>query len=116
MGNFIKADLHSSAQRWKKALTIHVDIDILQPLTSSVLLPCPGRESIPIEIRYERLSDLCYKCGLLGHKIQSCNASGDVVMVNSTCLFGPWLKDENYLSSIISFNKNPQLSSQNHHQ
>lgn len=75
-----------------------MDINIFLPLKSSVLIPCHGRSDVLIEIRYERLTDFCFKCGLFGHKIQnSLETSGDVVMDSSTTLLGPWIKAENPL-------------------
>lgn len=57
VGKFVKADLQSKAQKWKKSLRIQVQLDIRKPLTSSVLLACLARPKFLIEIRYERLSD-----------------------------------------------------------
>lgn len=119
IGVFLKADLTSSSHKWKKFLRIQVDLNILEPLKSSVLLPCHGRSDFLIEIRYERLTDFCYNCGLLGHKNQNCvAASTDVIMDSSTLLFGPWLKSENPLipnpsfsSSISTHITNPERSS-----
>lgn len=98
IGLFQKADITSTSHKWKKFLRIKVDINILFPLKSSVMLHCHGRSDVPVEIRYERLTDFCFKCGLLGHKIQNClEAFSDMVMDSSTHLFGPWLKAENTL-------------------
>lgn len=96
VGKFIKTDLQSSSQRWKKALRIQVEIDISQPLKSFISLPSHGRPNILIELRYERISDFCFKCGILGHKFQICSANTkEVSMAISTAEFGPWLKAEN---------------------
>lgn len=117
VGTFIKSDLHSSSQKWKKSLRIQVEIDTLKPLIPSVLLPCHGRSSILIEIRYERLSEFCFKCGLLGHKFQTCPMdSGKDNMVASTFPFGPWIKTENthtpnpgFLKTSLTINQNQTL-------
>ncbi|KAL3647079.1 hypothetical protein CASFOL_008047 [Castilleja foliolosa] len=92
LGRFIKADLHSPAQKWKKSLRLQIEIDIAKPLASSLIFSIAGRAKISIEIRYERISDLCFKCGRLGHKGVACNfAFGE----DEAELFGPWLKFEN---------------------
>lgn len=98
IGSFIKADLNSAANKWKRFLRIQVEIDILNPIKSSVSLPCSGRPNLLVEIRYERLSDFCFKCGLLGHKILNCNvAICDDNMEISDASFGPWIKADNTL-------------------
>lgn len=50
IGKFLKADLHSPTQKWKKYLRIQVQIDTLKPLTSKVLLACLPRPKFLIEI------------------------------------------------------------------
>ncbi|KAL3639346.1 hypothetical protein CASFOL_017253 [Castilleja foliolosa] len=69
IGTFCKADLQLASNKWKKSLRIQIKLDITKPLTSFIILSCGDRPGFRIEIRYERLSDFCYNCGLLGHKI-----------------------------------------------
>ncbi|KAG8387938.1 hypothetical protein BUALT_Bualt02G0073300 [Buddleja alternifolia] len=102
VGSFIMSDLTSENQRWKKSIRIRVTIDLRKPLVDSVTFnPKPG-VSINAEIRYERLADFCYICGLLGHKLSACTSSIHPSNVPSEKLssfpFGPWLKTENNLS------------------
>ncbi|XP_012843185.1 PREDICTED: uncharacterized protein LOC105963339 [Erythranthe guttata] len=109
IGTFIKADLHSTAQKWKKAFRIQVQIDTTQPLIDHILLPCQGRNDLHVEIRYERLADFCFSCGLLGHKIQVCKVMKvSTDMVNPLLRFGPWLKSENTLVPNPRMTKNPK--------
>lgn len=111
VGTFIKADLNAATQKWKKSLRIQVEIDILKPLHNSVILSCNGRSRIRIEIRYERLSDFCYKCGLLGHKISTCKMSiDDEDMDITTYDYGPWIRSENSLIPNPSFQSFNPLS------
>lgn len=43
-------------------------------------------------IKYERLSDLCYGCGCLGHSSQVCNSEVVVSEQDNTMpMYGPWL-------------------------
>lgn len=43
-------------------------------------------------VKYERLSDLCYGCGTLGHNAQSCNLDIALSEVNtSKPKYGPWM-------------------------
>ncbi|KAG8380712.1 hypothetical protein BUALT_Bualt06G0044500 [Buddleja alternifolia] len=102
VGSFIMSDLTSEKQRWEKSFKTRVTIDLRKPLVDSVTLnPKPG-VTINAEIRYERLADFCYSCGMLGHKLSTCTSS--IIPSNSpsnkasALPFGPWLKAENTLS------------------
>lgn len=113
VGKFLKTDLSSAAQKWRKFLRIQVEIDILKPLHSSVVLSCTGRSRILIEIRYEQLSDFCFKCGLLGHKAPHCKmVDSDEDMDITTFTFGPWIKSENSHIPNPSFKAFNPLSTQ----
>lgn len=96
VGTFLKSDLNSPSPKWKKALRIMVEIDLHQPLQSSLQIPCHGRPNLLVELRYECLADFCYKCGWLGHKFLSCaSANNEMDMDSSKFVFGPWIKAEN---------------------
>ncbi|KAL3652866.1 hypothetical protein CASFOL_002547 [Castilleja foliolosa] len=96
VGRFIKSDLSSVAQKWKRSIRIQVEIDILKPLKNFLVFSCPSRPRLMIEIRYERLVGFCYSCGLLGHKLANChNYAGDKRDIEEEGCYGPWLKMEN---------------------
>lgn len=63
IGRFIKTEHQAPGQRWKKFVRVQVQVDILKPLFTISLLPCKDRPNILIEVRYERLSGICYNCG-----------------------------------------------------
>ncbi|KAL3628525.1 hypothetical protein CASFOL_027571 [Castilleja foliolosa] len=104
IGSFIKADLGSSTSRWKKALRIQIEVDLSQKLHSAISISVNGKNKIIAEIRYERLTEFCFHCGLLGHRITNCDDAikqiGDRIISDT---FGPWLKSEN------SHIKNPKF-------
>lgn len=56
-----------------KFLRVKVNIDAHKPLQPGFLLPRSGQDPVWIQYRYERLSDFCYRCGLLGHVMANCN-------------------------------------------
>ncbi|KAL3636637.1 hypothetical protein CASFOL_018936 [Castilleja foliolosa] len=68
LGTFVKSDINSNTQRWKKSIRVQVEIDINKPLISSMVLYCNSRNRFLTEIRYERSADN---------------------------VFGPWMKVEN---------------------
>ncbi|KAL3634161.1 hypothetical protein CASFOL_021215 [Castilleja foliolosa] len=95
-GKFVKADLGTLGHKWRKSLRIQIDVDILKPLTTLMLIGHNGRKKILLEIRYERLTDVCYKCGKIGHKSINCpdNMEGSDES-NPNPKYGPWMKAEN---------------------
>ncbi|KAL3644212.1 hypothetical protein CASFOL_012144 [Castilleja foliolosa] len=90
VGKFIKADLNSANQRWKKALRIQVSVDVRKLLLSNMVLSVNGRTRILKELRYERLTKICYNCGKLGHKIPNCEEEIEE-KIKVTANLGPWL-------------------------
>lgn len=96
IGTFIKTDLHTPAHKWKKALRIQVEVQIQKPLFTFVSVPRQNTSNIPIGIRYERISEFCFKCGVLGHKFLTCNDTLNLDSMDiSTNGYGPWTKSEN---------------------
>ncbi|KAG8372571.1 hypothetical protein BUALT_Bualt12G0079900 [Buddleja alternifolia] len=100
IGRFVKTDLVSESQRWRKALRIRVELNVHKPLTDSIKFQNLQGNVICVEIQYERLSDFCFRCGLIGHKFPSCpNAiNPSIPPDNSSFPFGPWLRSESTLS------------------
>lgn len=48
-------------------------IDVRKPLGRGVMLSVKGKPPILIQVKYERLSYLCFTCGRLGHTFQYCD-------------------------------------------
>lgn len=96
VGEFIKTDNLTSSHKWKRSLRIKVHVDITKPLQDHVDIPRQGTTNLLTEIRYERLAEFCFFCGMLGHKVFNCIFSTDYVPIEiSNCKYGPWLKTEN---------------------
>lgn len=99
IGKFLKTDLQATAQKWKRAMRIKLEIDISKPLQDVITLQCQGRSNLLAEIRYERLVEFGFFCGHLGHKVQTCKSiSLSENMDAKAHRFGPWLKTENPLT------------------
>ncbi|KAL4296472.1 hypothetical protein GQ457_12G000200 [Hibiscus cannabinus] len=73
-------------------LRILVEVDIRKPLRRCVLLQNGlAKQASPCPIRYERLPDFCYSCGLVGHVLSSCttkSAADD----GQKLQYGSWLR------------------------
>ncbi|KAL3649384.1 hypothetical protein CASFOL_005787 [Castilleja foliolosa] len=111
IGTFIKTDLHSSAQRWKKSLRIQVEIDVTKPLSSSLMFALTDQRKIPLEIR---LNDFCHTCGKIGHKSKFCGDRKELSNEghSSGGNFGPWMKFENQLVRNTNFERHFNVGSE----
>ena len=73
LGEVIEIDLASDPNgAWKKFVRIHVDIPLGKPLIPGLFLPHPNNIDSWIGLKYEKLVDVCYKCGMVGHEERSC--------------------------------------------
>ncbi|KAL0012938.1 hypothetical protein SO802_000007 [Lithocarpus litseifolius] len=83
---------------WKRFIKVRVDINIDNPFIPGIFLPHPNKKDLWIGIKYERLADVCYNCGMLGHDQKGCQVEMFLLPNPSGSMFrasGPWLKAEN---------------------
>lgn len=52
-------------------------IDSKKPLVTGLKTSRPGKDPVRIKIKYERLQNLCYECGRIGHDLRSCSYKCD---------------------------------------
>ena len=99
LGQVLEADIvDDPSGSWKKFLRVQVDIPIEKPLLSGFFLPRLNKSNIWIGFKYEKLANICYKCGIIGHEerscegnlFQLCNPKG--TSFNAT---SPWLRARN---------------------
>ncbi|KAL5836959.1 hypothetical protein ACOSQ3_014128 [Xanthoceras sorbifolium] len=65
-----------SKDLWGKFLRIKVSIDITKPLKRGIRMRLANFDTmITVLIKYERLPDFCYGCGLIGHSVRECHSS-----------------------------------------
>lgn len=57
---------------FKDYLRLRVIIDITKPLKKGFFLKRKEKEDLWVRFKYERLSDFCYVCGLIGHGLNDC--------------------------------------------
>ncbi|KAL0005207.1 hypothetical protein SO802_012768 [Lithocarpus litseifolius] len=82
---------------WKKFIRIRVDISIDSPFLPGFFLPRTNNEDLWVSLHYEKLSEICFRCGVIGHSEKSCkrelfqlrNLAG--IKFNAA---GPWLRAE----------------------
>ena len=86
---------------WRNYLRTRVMIDLRKPLTTFFWLPRNGLPNKKIELKYERLSDFCYKCGHLGHDRVECR--NPLIANNQLGEYGPYIRANPGVSSTLQF-------------
>ncbi|PWA45368.1 hypothetical protein CTI12_AA518500 [Artemisia annua] len=88
LGTLLSLDCHGEGlQTDRDFLRFRVELNIRKPLVPGLFIPrSEGKESW-VTLKYERLSDFCYRCGCLGHCRESC--TNDVIAKFS----GKWSQD-----------------------
>ncbi|KAK9178425.1 hypothetical protein WN943_027615 [Citrus x changshan-huyou] len=69
---------------------VRISVDITKPLRRILILKQEGDEDIVMLIKYERLPDFCFCCGLIGHQFRECiQYKGQP---NEKLIYGGWMK------------------------
>lgn len=79
MGEIVKVDYNTAAHHRGKYARIAVVIDLNKPLVG--LLRIDGKL---IKIEYENIIDLCYLCGMIGHRSEACKTASKGDLTDST--------------------------------
>ncbi|KAL5775614.1 hypothetical protein ACOSP7_013171 [Xanthoceras sorbifolium] len=80
---------------WGKFIRVKVEIDVSKPLKKGLRVWLEEFDIIiTVPIKYERLPDFCYGCGLMGHSVRECmdKEARRFVMESAFPKFGSWLR------------------------
>ncbi|KAK9009196.1 hypothetical protein V6N11_035741 [Hibiscus sabdariffa] len=92
VGTAMGVDHHIEGGNMGEFLRILVQVDIRKPLRRCVLLGAAlGKPATPCPLRYERLPEFCYYCGLVGHGLAAC-PSKPADLDNKQLQYGSWLR------------------------
>ncbi|KAH1046715.1 hypothetical protein J1N35_037499 [Gossypium stocksii] len=74
-------------------MRLKIIIDILKPLRKIVkVISKEGTETIGV-IKYERIPDFCYVCGIIGHTMKKCqNKRQGLEVHDSNLQHGSWMR------------------------
>ncbi|PPR92754.1 hypothetical protein GOBAR_AA27921 [Gossypium barbadense] len=93
LGELVAIDWKDRFGGWTEFMRIKVKIDILKPLRRVVRIVDKDRGERIGVIKYERLSDFCYICGLIGHTLKLCNNNkGGMELNDSNLQYGSWMR------------------------
>ncbi|TXG72788.1 hypothetical protein EZV62_001367 [Acer yangbiense] len=92
IGDLVDIDVGSSGECFGKYLRVKVSIDVSKLLKRFLRLDLSegGKESLLL-LRYEKLYEYCFECGVLGHFYSECLLRNDGVFrsVETEFDFGP---------------------------
>ena len=72
-GNVKEVELNEeNVHLWNRFIRVRIDVEVSRPLKSGIFLPRKGLKDLWIGLKYEKLPDLCFKCGIMGHESKFC--------------------------------------------
>lgn len=77
LGTFLQLDDHNLTCLFKRFIRIKVLLDSFQRLKTGCYMNREDGTKLWLAFRYERLSDFCYKCGLITHTESACSMAGE---------------------------------------
>lgn len=72
LGDLLRLEDPEKEGRVAKCLRIRVWINLKNPLKKYFFLKRPNSEDLWVKFQYERLPNLCYGCGIIGHVVPEC--------------------------------------------
>lgn len=73
-------------------IRVRVYVDVLKPLPTGCWVPRLDLPKIWVVFKYERLQDVCFRCGIIGHEQKWCDREKVVTVANSNNpKYGPFL-------------------------
>ena len=90
----------------RRFIRIQVEVDLFQPLMPGIFLPRNNVPHLWISLRYDKLVDVCYRCGIIGHESRACLGKTFCIrnpFGHDFTASGPWLRAENNTSPLNLF-------------
>jgi hypothetical protein len=97
----------------KMIIKIKVAINVHQPIAAGILIGNANDGTNWIDFRYEKLPQVCFKCGLLGHAENLCH--NQQLDMRDSAPLGPWIRSNQYGRRVMEakdrkYHNNPSMS------
>jgi len=91
LGVPIKVD-EGCVSGWTKSVRVKILMDLRDPFTDEITLEKGNGQEITLPVKYERLPNICYFCGRVGHVERDCEAKEEDGEGGNTYGFGEWMR------------------------
>lgn len=71
IGKFLKWE-NKGEGKWERYLRLRILVDLEKPLKRGTIIKNKKGTVYKISFKFERLLDLCYNCGRVGHLLKDC--------------------------------------------
>ncbi|GAU46344.1 hypothetical protein TSUD_180770 [Trifolium subterraneum] len=93
IGKFIQYDASNNGF-WRTYMRIRVKLDVRIPIKKELKVKIQGGEWHVVQLRYEKLGNFCFLCGVLGHTQRFCDKLYSMEIDDGTRNWGPELRAE----------------------
>ncbi|KAL5826595.1 hypothetical protein ACOSQ3_018434 [Xanthoceras sorbifolium] len=99
VGSVVEVDAGSSGSYMGKYLRVRVEVDVTKALRRGIrVLMGDPEEKVVVVLRYERLPNFCYFCGIIGHLVRDCTCNTKGVE-EAQYRFGVWMRANTFTPS-----------------
>lgn len=88
-----------------KFFRLRLPINLSKPLQRVFRITTPDGTTHVGLLKYERLPNFCFSCGIIGHRFRDCPTTSDVSVQLSDLPFGAWIRGVDNLLSDQLFSK-----------